>query len=149
MKKLVLSLALAAAALAPLAAPSPAAAQRHWEREERWERREDRWERREDQWGPRDRGRWDRNRHNGYYYHDRWYYGPPPPAYFGDPYYRPGYSAWRRGAALPPIYRGEVVTDYERYRLRPPPRGFVWYQVGDAFLLTGIGSGVIFEIVPY
>lgn len=96
-----------------------------------------------------DHDRWDYERHNGYYFHERWYYGPPPPAYFRDPGYEPGYSAWRRGAALPPFYRGYVVADPQRYRLRPPPRGFIWYRVGDAFLLTDMASGVIFEIVPY
>ncbi len=142
MQRLILSLALAAAALPPLTAT----AESRWERrEEHWEHREEHWE----QWENRSAGsRWDRSRHNGYYYNNRWFYGPPPPAYFGDPFYRPGYTAWRRGTSLPAIYREFVVSDYERYRLRPPPRGFVWYRVGDTFLLTGAG-GMIFEIVPY
>ena len=69
--------------------------------------------------------------------------------YYGDPYYRPGYNAWRRGALLPPSYRGYVINDYYRYRLRPPPRGYVWYRVGDSFMLTGVANGVIFEVVPF
>lgn len=95
----------------------------------------------------RRRGSWDRGRHNGYYYNNRWYYGPPPEAYYGSPYYRPGYAAWRRGSNLPPYYRGYVVRDYERYRLRRPPAGYAWYRVGDDYLLAGIASGIIFDII--
>jgi Ni/Co efflux regulator RcnB len=141
MKRLIVSFALAVAAAVPLAATAtPAAAQPRWEREERWGRREERWERRD--------GRWDGARHNGYYYNKRWHYGPPPRTYYNDPYYRPGYNAWRRGAMLPPTYRSYVVEDYRRYRLRPPPRGYVWYRVGEDFMLAG-ENGMIFEIVPF
>lgn len=93
------------------------------------------------------RGSWDRGRHNGYYYNNRWYYGPPPEAYYGSPYYRPGYAAWRRGSNLPPYYRGYVIRDYERYRLRRPPAGYAWYRVGDDYLLAGVASGIIFDII--
>ena len=150
MKRLILNLAAAAAVAGPLAgAAMPAEAQGRWTREDRWERGEDHWEQRDDS-GRRASGGsgWDRSLHNGYYYNRRWFYGPPPPAYYGDPYYRPGYSAWRRGAFLPPVYRGFIVHDYPRYRLRPPPRGYAWYRVDNNFLLAGIGSGVIFDIVP-
>ncbi|WP_333586927.1 RcnB family protein, partial [Phenylobacterium sp.] len=96
---------------------------------------------------PRYDQRWDHRRYNGYYYQNRWYYGPPPQAYYNHPYYRPGYVAWQRGAVLPPHYRGYVVHDYHRYRLRPPPRGYAWYQVGNDYLLAAVATGLIFEII--
>lgn len=74
-------------------------------------------------------------------------YGSAPRPYFVDPGYRYGPLTWRRGNVLPPLYRGVGVGDYYRYHLRPPPRGYAWYRVGDAFLLTDIGSGLIFEII--
>ncbi|HQN52596.1 MAG TPA: RcnB family protein [Phenylobacterium sp.] len=161
MKRLILTLATVAAVAGPMAAAGTANAQNwdrredRWDRREdrwdnrhdggRWDRREDRWDRREDRWDRRDR--WDAGRHNGYYYNNRWYYGPPPQAYYGNPYYRPGYSAWRRGGVLPPTYRGYVVNDYSRYHLRPPPRGYAWYRVGDDYLLAALATGLIFEII--
>jgi len=156
MKRLVMTLAVAAAVAAPIAVSATAAqADPRWDhREDRWDRREDRWDRREDRWDRRedrhDRhhgSRWDGGRYNGYYYRNKWYYGPPPAAYYGNPYYRPGYSAWRRGAYLPPSYRGYVVHDYHRYHLRPPPRGYEWRQVGDDYLLIALASGLIAEII--
>ena len=169
MKRLILSLATAAAVAAPLAFTATSAAaddrrgrhEQRWDRQEhrqdRWdrrdERRDDRWDRRDNRWdGRNDRWSrsapsWDRGRHNGYYYNNRWYYGPPPQAYYGSPAYRPGYTAWRRGAHLPPYYRGYVVNDYYRYHLRQPPRGYAWYRVGDDYLLAAIASGIIFDII--
>lgn len=181
MKRLILSLATAAAVAAPMALTATTAFadddrrgrhEERWDRRDdradrRWDRRDDRWDRRDDRrddrwdrrdgrwdrdrdWDRRDNGRhygWDRGRHNGYYYNNRWYYGPPPQAYYGNPYYRPGYTAWRRGAHLPPYYRGYVVNDYYRYHLRQPPRGYAWYRVGDDYLLAAIASGIIFDII--
>lgn len=154
MKRMIMSLAAAAAVAAPmLAGATPAAADPRWEhhryedRRERWDR-QDRWERREAY--RRDyerRERWDDRRYNGYYYRNRWYYGPPPVAYYSDPYYRPGYTAWRRGAYLPPPYRGYVVQDYRYYHLRPPPRGYAWHRVGDDYLLVALATGLIMEII--
>lgn len=158
MKRLILSLAAAAAVAGPMAfAATSAQADDHRGRgrdrhEQRWDRHDDRrdWDRRGDRWDRHDNGRhagWDRGRHNGYYYNNRWYYGPPPQAYYGNPYYRPGYAAWRRGAHLPPYYRGYVVSDYHRYHLRQPPRGYAWYRVGDDYLLAAIATGIIFDII--
>lgn len=169
MKRLILTLAAAAAVAGPIAASATTAQAQSWDRrdshwdrrEDRWDRREDRWDHREDRWDRRDHhwdrrdhhrdgrwdNRWDHRRYNGYYYQNRWYYGPPPQAYYGNPYYRPGYVAWRRGAVLPHHYRGYVVHDYHRYRLRPPPRGYAWYQVGNDYLLAAVATGLIFEII--
>jgi Ni/Co efflux regulator RcnB len=160
MKRLILSLAAIAAVAGPIAAAGVARADpppwagggRDHERDGGHDRGRD--------WGRRDEGRdhdrredfrerhdWDDRRHNGYYYNNRWLYGPPPSAYYSDPYYRPGFSAWRRGVVLPPHYRGYVVGDYYRYHLRPPPRGYAWYRVGDEYLLAAVATGLIFEII--
>lgn len=144
MKRLVLSLAAAAAVVTPLAIASQASAQprSHWEhRGDRWDRHDNRHDGRWDNRG------WDRNRYNGYYYRNTWFYGPPPATYYGRPDYRPGYTAWRRGTVLPGYYRNYRVNDYYRYRLRPPPRGYAWYRVGDDYLLAAITSGLIFDII--
>jgi len=159
MKRLLLGLAAAACVSGPIMASAAEAAAQprgdRWDRrEDRWDRREDRWDRREDRWDRREdrrRERWDNRRHNGYYYRNRWYYGPPPSAYYRDPYYRPGYAAWRRGAYLPGYYRSNSyrVYDYHRYRLRHPPRGYYWYRSGDDFILAAIATGLIFEVIRH
>jgi Ni/Co efflux regulator RcnB len=93
--------------------------------------------------------RWDGGRHNGYYYNNRWAYGPPPADYYGRPGFRPGYTAWRRGAYLPGYYRGRgyVVNDYYRYHLRQPPRGYYWYRTGNDYVLAAIATGLIFDVI--
>lgn len=166
MKRLILALTAAACVSGPmLVVGTEAAAQgrgdrwddrrddrRDYRRERREDRREYRQDRREDRRDyRRDRreARWDRARHNGYYYRNRWYYGPPPSAYYSDPYYRPGYAAWRRGAYLPSYYRSNDyrIYDYGRYRLRAPPRGYYWYRSGNDYLLAAIATGLIFEVI--
>jgi Ni/Co efflux regulator RcnB len=164
MKRLILSLAAAAALAAPVAAVATSAQAdpyghhdngRHngWDNDRgRWDhgdRNYGRWDHGDRDYGRWDRGHddWSRGRHNGYYYQNRWYYGPPPQAYYGNPYYRPGYTSWRRGSVLPSYYRGYVVHDYYRYHLRPPPRGYAWYRAGDDYLLAAVASGLIFEII--
>ena len=169
MKRLILSLAAVAAVAGPMAFTATTAladdddrgrGRGHGRHEQRWDRDDDRWERRgdrhdrghdrRDRWDRHDRGKhygWDRGRHNGYYYNNRWYYGPPPQAYYGNPYYRPGYASWRRGGHLPPYYRSYVVHDYHHYHLRQPPRGYAWYRVGDDYLLAAIATGIIFDII--
>ncbi|MFC3076965.1 RcnB family protein [Phenylobacterium terrae] len=73
---------------------------------------------------------------------------PPPRNLRGEPPRR--YEAppgWRRGAYLPPAYRGERIYAFDRHRLRPPPSGYAWYRVGDDFLLTQMVSGLVVEVV--
>ncbi|MDP3660257.1 RcnB family protein [Phenylobacterium sp.] len=168
MKRLIMSLTLAAVVAGPLAlSAGDASAQPRYERgDDRWDRRDDRRDdrrsdrgnRRWDRGDGRNDGRWDRDdrrsdrgwdrgRHNGYYFNNTWHYGPPPQTYYTSPYYRPGYNAWRRGAYLPPSYRGYMLNDYGRYHLRAPPRGYAWYRVDDDYLLAAIASGLIFDII--
>ncbi len=168
MRRLILSLAAMAAVAGPIAASATAAQAQSWDRREHHaDRRGDHWDRRGDRRDDRRDHRydrrdhrydnrhyqppraqsWDHRRYNGYYYQNRWSYGPPPSVYYSHPQYRPGYVAWRRGAVLPPHYRGYVVHDYHRYRLRPPPRGYAWHQVGNDYLLATVATGIIFEII--
>ncbi|HEY9217129.1 MAG TPA: RcnB family protein, partial [Phenylobacterium sp.] len=58
-----------------------------------------------------------------------------------------GFAPWRRGGYLPAGYRGVRIYAYDRHRLRPPPGGYAWYQVGGDYLLTDIVTGMILEVV--
>ena len=60
---------------------------------------------------------------------------------------RPGRSGWRRGERLPPSFRGDIVSDYARYHLRRPPRGFAWYRDADDYVLAAMATGVIFDVI--
>ena len=173
MRRLILTIAAVAAVAGPIAAVATTASaqDRDWrgddrsDRDGRWDRdrdgdrdrdrgdwnrdRDGRWDRDDRRDDRRGDNRWDRNRHNGYYYNNRWSYGAPPANYYGRPGYRPGYNAWRRGAYLPQSYRGNGywVNDYNRYRLRPPPRGYRWHRVNNDYLLVAIATGLIFDVI--
>jgi Ni/Co efflux regulator RcnB len=176
MKRLVLTLAALAAVAAPLAVATNAAAQGRyegrewredrgrdndrWDRGDRWERRGDydrhdnrrwdndnrRWDRDNRRWD-NDRRRWDNRRYNGYYLGNRWYYGQPRVTYYNRYDYRPAYRPWQRGAYLPPAYRGYVIHDYPRYRLRHPPRGYHWVRHNNDYILSAIATGLILEVI--
>ena len=167
MRRFILAAAAMAAVAGPLAITTDAAAQGRndryeWRDDRRDDRRDYRADRREDRRdyrnerrddrrdyreNRRDDRRWDNRRNNGYYVGNRWYYGPPPVAYYDRYDYRPGYQAWRRGQYLPPAYRGYVVYDYPRYRLRNPPRGYHWVQSGNDYILAAIATGLILEVI--
>ncbi len=55
--------------------------------------------------------------------------------------------AARRGGVLPDGLRGGVVSDYQRYRLRPPPVGYAWVRVGSGFALISLADGQVFDTV--
>lgn len=158
MKRLLLTIAAVASVAGPMALTATDAAAQdrgRWDHGDRrdWDRGDRRgWDRGDrGHWDNRYRGydRWDNGRHNGYYYNNRWSYGPPPSAYYGRPGFRPGYTAWRRGAYLPSYYRGRgyIVNDYYRYSLRPPPRGYYWYRTGNDYVLAAIATGLIFDVI--
>ena len=57
---------------------------------------------------------------------------------------------WARGQRIPSQYRGSryVVTDYSRYHLRRPPRGYHWVRDDDGnFLMVAITTGVIASLL--
>lgn len=66
--------------------------------------------------------------------------GPPPSAYSAAP---------RRGGYLGPSARGPVIQDYNRNRLRPPPRGYEWVQTPRGMALVSQSTGQVFDVVPY
>jgi hypothetical protein len=67
-------------------------------------------------------------------------YGPPPGAYAPAPH---------RGGYLPPQAGGDVVQDYGRFRLRPPPRGYAWIRTAGGYALVSTATGQVFDVVPY
>lgn len=87
---------------------------------------------RRDRWDDRDRGPREESRRR---YEDR------RPRAFAP-------SEARRGGYLPDRFRGGVVEDYRRYRLRPPPHGYAWVRVGAGFALVSEASGQVFDIIP-
>lgn len=168
MKRLILLLAAAAsvASAMPLAAPALARDGDQGRRAERQESRGRGGERGYERRGGPDRGdahrgrREDRGRDRPRYEEDRPRYERPRyeerrrdddrgrPDYMQGPrpnYMRPAPGV-RRGY-VPDGYRGDVVGDYRRYRLRPPPQGYAWVRMGNGFALVEMGSGRIFDRV--
>jgi Ni/Co efflux regulator RcnB len=94
-------------------------------------------------------GRWDPQRHDGYWFQNRWYFGPPPQLYYGRPGFALGYRPWVRGAVLPRYYFDRpYYIDYRYYLWRRPPRGYCWVrdERGD-FLLAVIATGLIADVI--
>lgn len=54
---------------------------------------------------------------------------------------------WQRGQYMSPSVRTYVVYDYGHYRLRPPPRGFVWVRADDDYLLVAATTGMVFDVI--
>lgn len=57
---------------------------------------------------------------------------------------------WGRGDRLPREYwsRNYEIRDWQRYRLRRPPRGYHWVRTGTGdFVLATIATGVIAQII--
>lgn len=64
-------------------------------------------------------------------------------------YYNARGPEFRRGGHIPREFRNRqyVVNDYRAYRLAPPPRGQQWVQVGGDYVLIGIATGLIANII--
>lgn len=56
---------------------------------------------------------------------------------------------WRRGEILPPQYRNNsyVVDNWRAHNLRQPPRGYEWVQSGGDYVLVGIATGLIVDLL--
>ncbi len=56
-----------------------------------------------------------------------------------------GNHQWRHGQR----YNGhrQVVHNWNQYHLRQPPHGYEWVQDGGQFVLIGIASGIIAEVL--
>jgi Ni/Co efflux regulator RcnB len=76
------------------------------------------------------RGDYERGDRRGYEPEDRGY-APSP----------------RRGGYMPP-QAGGAIPDYGRYRLRPPPRGFVWVRTGNGYAMVSQETGRVYDVVP-
>jgi Ni/Co efflux regulator RcnB len=74
--------------------------------------------------------------------------GPPPHRHAGERGAGPRHDFYR-GDRLPPQYRTRyyVVDNWRAHRLSPPPRGYYWVQTGADYVLIGIATGIIAQIV--
>ena len=88
---------------------------------------------------------------------------PAPPAAYGRYQQAPrrfsanryapprGYQArnWSYGQRLPAQYRTRsyVVSDYGRYGLRAPPRGYQYVRTGNDVVLTAVATGLITAVI--
>lgn len=56
---------------------------------------------------------------------------------------------WSKGHRVTAAERRRFsnVSDYRRYRLSAPPRGYRWVRTDNDFLLVGITSGIIASII--
>lgn len=64
------------------------------------------------------------------------------------PYYSGRNSAWRQGQRLPPAYRGDVLRDPGRFRLRAAPPGYDWVGVGPDIYLVQRSTGMVLDTIP-
>lgn len=144
MKRLMLaaSLALALSPALAVAAPAP-----HGHgNDHRWsqQHRGDRDHRRHDHDRRDDRGQ------DARYVHDR------RPEYRHDNGRHLGWykQSYRRGQRVPVVYLQPryYVSDYGRYGLAPPPRGYRWvqpYQSSQEYLLVQVATGLIAQVLGY
>jgi Ni/Co efflux regulator RcnB len=74
---------------------------------------------------------------------------PRPPAHPTRPDrpYKPSYGRWSPGQVLSPTAGAVVISDYEQFHLRRPPRGYSWMQCDGDFILAN-AAGLIFEVIP-
>ncbi len=54
----------------------------------------------------------------------------------------------RRGDYLPQeVLQGGPKADYASARLRKPPAGYGWYQIGKSYVMASVATGLIVEVV--
>jgi Ni/Co efflux regulator RcnB len=54
----------------------------------------------------------------------------------------------RRGDYLPQeVLQGGPIADYAAAHLRKPPVGYGWYQIGRAYVMASVATGLIVEVV--
>lgn len=56
---------------------------------------------------------------------------------------------WSKGQRLDSRYRANnyYVSDYRRYGLRQPPRGYRWQRVDDQYVLAAVATGLIASVI--
>lgn len=167
----------AAVALATVAAPMAASAQPGERHNDRRELNEDRRDLRQDRRDARQDGRihpgerrelnrdhreinhdrralrYDRSRADSWRGRTEWrdFRGVRPGYWYAPGYgYRPvSRFSWRRGAYVPPAYRGYYVQDWGYYGLRPPPRGYRWIYADGNFVLMAAATGLIADLIVH
>lgn len=62
---------------------------------------------------------------------------------------RRDHRRWERGQRLDARYRDNryYVSDYRRYGLRAPPRGYRWQRVDDSYVLAAVATGLIASVI--
>jgi Ni/Co efflux regulator RcnB len=152
MSKKILFTALVAAALGSTAVAS---AQDHrydrndhnYQQRDSRDTRDSRWQ---DQRGNDRDSRWDdrRDRHDSRGYASRGGYGRTADFHSGYDGAGPNHDL-RRGHRLPSRYRNHqyVVDNWRSHRLSAPPRGYHWVQTGADYVLVGIATGLIADMI--
>ena len=119
-------------------------AEQNWDR---GDRRDDRQEYRNDRRDDHQEYRQDRRDDPAY---DRWQRAER--RYNGGRYQAPrGYQtrSWAYGQRVPSAYRESryVVSDYNRYGLRAPPRGYQYVRSGNDVVLTAVATGLVVAVI--
>jgi Ni/Co efflux regulator RcnB len=60
-----------------------------------------------------------------------------------------GHRNWRKGGRIErnDWNRGKRISDYRRYKLQRPPRGYEWRQVDNNYVLAAAATGLIAALV--
>ena len=117
---------------------------RREQRDDRRDNREDRREFRQDQRQDRQEYRQDQRQYARWQQSQR--------RYNASRYVAPrGYTVrqWSYGQRMPVQYRDSryVVSDYGRYGLRQPPRGYHYVRSGNDVVLTAVATGLITAVI--
>ena len=117
---------------------------RREQRDDRRDNREDRREFRQDQREDRREYRQDQRQYARWQQSQR--------RYNASRYVAPrGYAVrqWSYGQRMPAQYRSRtyVVSDYGRYGLRAPPRGYEYVRSGNDVVLTAVATGLITAVI--
>jgi Ni/Co efflux regulator RcnB len=145
MKKALTAALAATFAVTSLGVASAAEAQSRGDRyEQRQDRRDDRREWRQEQRQDRREARQDQRAYA------RWQQAQR--RYSAGRYYAPrGYTVrqWAYGQRMPTYYRSNqyVVSDYGRYGLRQPPRGYQYVRSGNDVVLAAVATGLITAVI--
>ena len=156
MKKALTAALAATLAVSSMGVASAAEAQSRGDRhEQRQDRREDRRDDRQDRREDRREWRQDRREDRREARQDQRAYARWQQAqrrYSAGRYYAPrGYQVrtWSYGQRMPSYYRSNqyVVSDYGRYGLRQPPRGYQYVRSGNDVVLTAVATGLITAVI--
>ena len=152
MKKALTAALAATFAVTSLGVASAAEAQSRGDRyEQRQDRRDDRRDDRNDRREWRQDNRNDRREaRQDQRAHARWVQAQR--RYNAGRYQAPrGYQvrSWSYGQRMPSYYRSNqyVVSDYGRYGLRQPPRGYQYVRSGNDVVMTAIATGLVTAVI--